>query len=134
MIHEIHDGAGIPARRCDRCGARLVASDRCPSHTPQGLQERLNELQAWHASLPQRTLEVLRSLGQATPREIARWLGVLPNDAHRALCTLRSRHEAHQLGEGRWAPGRLSTGSAIVVRSPAHARLVAAQLRARRAA
>ena len=94
----------------------------------------VEELRTWNTALPRLTLEVLRSLGAATPREIARWLGVLPNDAWRMLSILRSRHEAYQLGEGRWAPGRPALGDAIAVHSPAAAARVAAQLRARRAA
>lgn len=134
MRHEIHDGEGSPVRRCDRCGARLVSSGRCPSHDPATLPDRLQELRTWNTALPRMVLEVLRSLGAATPREIARWLGVLPNDAWRMLSILRSRHEAYQLGEGRWAPGRPALGDAIAVHSPAAAARVAAQLRARRAA
>lgn len=134
MIHEIHDGPGLPVRHCDRCGAVLVTAARCPSHAPEGLQERLEEMRLHHLPLTQRALEVLRSLGTVSILRICDLAICSPDEAAHALTRLARRGLAHRVIPGTWAPGAPSTGEAIVVRSPSHARTVAAQIRARRVA
>lgn len=134
MRHEIHDGAGSPVRRCDRCGARLVSSSRCPSHEPRGLQERLDTMRAAHAPLTNRILEALRSLGPVRMERLCDLAICSTGEAATALSRLAWRGLAHRVTPGTWAPGRPATGEALVIRSPALARLALAQLRARRAA
>lgn len=134
MIHEIHDGPGLPVRHCDRCGAVLVTAARCPSHAPEGLQERLEEMRLHHLPLTQRALEVLRSLGATPILRICDLAICSPDEAAHALTRLARRGLANRVIPGTWAPGAPPTGEAIVVRSPSHARTVAAQIRARRVA
>lgn len=135
MLHELSDDvAGVPVRRCDRCGAILVSSDRCPSHDLATLDERIATL--WHDGEPiwRLVLEQLQALREATPGDLRTRIPRPSTDVCKALQVLAHRGLAHRSRPGVWTLGPAPTGAAIVINSPAAARLATAQIRARRAA